>query len=82
MFVYGIRIFGDHEILWGLGMKECCATCARQYIIERLDYSGKGCQHSYEQGYACGAVLHDGTVYHMVGNRPEEGFCEMYKSRE
>lgn len=63
-------------------MKECCATCGRQFIIERLDYSQDGCQHSYESGYACGAVLDEGIVYHMVGQSPEADKCEMYVGRD
>lgn len=63
-------------------MKHCCATCANQYIIERLDYTEEGCQHSYENGFACGAVLDEGIMYHMVGNDPNVGNCEMWRDRD
>lgn len=63
-------------------MKQCCATCARQFIIERLDYSEKGCQHSYEAGFICMVAADEGIAYHMVGCRAESEQCEGWVERE
>lgn len=63
-------------------MKRCCGNCAKQYVIERLDYYDGGCKHSYENGFACGSVLDEGIVYHMVGIKPDTESCEMWVERK
>lgn len=62
-------------------MKKCCATCGKQFILERYDYSQNGCKHSYEQGFACGVFMGDGIVVHMIGTSPEKEQCEEWVER-
>ena len=59
--------------------KECCSTCEFKCTLEKFDYSGKGCKHSIQEGFACDCFINeDRVVVWMVGNNPENGLCECY----
>lgn len=61
---------------------ECCATCKLRLRIEKLDYSNRGCEHTWPEGYICLALANEGIAAWMVGHPAERGMCECYYSKE
>lgn len=63
-------------------MSKCCATCNKQFVLHRYDYSEGGCNHSMESGYVCSAFAHEGIMVHMIGSDPKSAHCEMWSERK
>jgi len=59
-------------------MKESCNNCLYQKRLIQYDYSGKGCKHTDQDGYACTAFASEGEVIWLIGNEPSAGMCECY----
>jgi len=57
-----------------------CGTCRFMLRLEKLDYSGKGCQHTDMDGFVCMAFADEGVANWMVGL--SDGRCECYEKRE
>lgn len=60
-------------------MTSDCSTCKYRYRLEKLDYTGKGCQHSNPDGFICMAMADEGVANWMVGNST---ICECYERKE
>ena len=60
-------------------MKESCNNCRYNKTLIQFDYSGKGCKHTKQVGYACTAFTSEHEVIWLVGCDPSTGMCECYK---
>ena len=63
-------------------MTECCTTCEYKCKIEKLDFSQRGCVHSYPDGYACTVFVNDGVILWSVGRNSDRGMCELYEESD
>ena len=59
-------------------MEESCATCSKRLRLIKSDYANH-CEETEMDGYACLALAHEGVVYWMVGNKPEDDMCEAWE---
>lgn len=59
-------------------MSENCLSCRNRMKLVKFDYSGRGCEHSDYDGYACTAFAFEGEIVHMVGCDEKKCMCEMY----
>lgn len=59
-------------------MKESCNNCLYMKTLIQFDYSGKGCKHTKQDGYACTAFASEGEVIWLIGDDPSTGMCECY----
>lgn len=63
--------------------KSNCKTCNKRKDIELWDYSGMGCKHNKQEGFACLAFVGiNDLVIHIVGIEENSGMCEMYLPKE
>lgn len=63
-------------------MKECCATCRRQYKLIKFDYSQGSCKHTDMDGYVCMAFADQKQAVWMVGSHEQFDLCKCYLSKE
>ena len=63
-------------------MNECCSNCRLCLRLTKYDYSGKGCEHTKLDGFACLAFAGEGDAIWMVGLDPDKEMCECWKERK
>lgn len=64
-------------------MDGCCGNCVHKKKLLKWVYLDNGeVTHEECDGFLCDALGFEGTVVHMVGVNPVNGFCEMYKPKE
>ena len=64
-------------------MTDCCANCALCVpIVEKLDYSKGGCEHTAMPGYICLCFENEGYACWMVGIDKETSLCECFTPRK
>ena len=63
-------------------MEEHCSNCRYCLRLTKYDYSGRGCEHTEMDGFACLAFASEGDAIWMVGLNPEKELCECWEERK
>jgi len=58
----------------------CCMNCRHCYVLEKLDYSHGGCEHSQPDGFICMALTDEGVASWMVGLDGRKNYCECWEA--
>lgn len=59
----------------------CCLNCRYCFKLEKADHTGRGCEDTPMDGFACTCFGDEGIVKWMVGLDPHTAICECWQKK-